>query len=58
MAKDWIAGAVKHKGALHRQLGISADKPIPTGRLHSAIKKGGLLGKRAQLALTLRNLKH
>lgn len=29
MAKKWIKGAVKHPGALSRQLGISEEKDIP-----------------------------
>jgi hypothetical protein len=53
MAKKWIQGAIKHPGALHRQLGIALGKKIPHKTLLSAAKKGGTLGKRANLALTL-----
>ena len=54
--KNWIQKAIKHPGALHKQLGVSQDKPIPTSKLQAAAKKGGTLGRRARLALTLRKL--
>ena len=50
MAKDWIAGAVKKPGALHKQLGIPQGKKIPPGLLEKAANKGGKLGQRARLA--------
>ena len=50
---NWIQGAIKHPGALHAQMGIPAGKKIPKGRLRAAAKKGGKLGRRANLALTL-----
>lgn len=53
MAKKWIQGAIKHPGALHKQLGISANKSIPHRVLQIASKKGGKLGARARLAMTL-----
>ena len=56
MGKNWIAKAIKKPGALHRQLGVPADKPIPAGKLKAAEKKGGLLGKRARLAETLKKI--
>lgn len=30
MANKWIQKAIKNKGALHRQLGVSQEKKIPT----------------------------
>jgi hypothetical protein len=51
--KNWIAGAIKHPGALHRQMGVPQGQKIPKGRLAAAAAKGGLLGKRANLAMTL-----
>jgi hypothetical protein len=54
MAKNWIAGAIKHKGALHKELGVPADKKIPAKKLDAAAKKPGVEGKRARLAKTLR----
>lgn len=56
MAKKWIAGAIKHPGALHRQLGVPAGKPIPASKLKKAASKGGKLGARARLAETLKHL--
>jgi len=55
----WIQEALKkHKaGTLHKQMGVPMGEKIPMGKLEEAAKKGGKLGKRAQLAMTLRNLK-
>ncbi len=55
--KNWIAGAIKNPGALHKELGVPEGKNIPTGKLAAAAKKGGTLGKRARLAETLKNLR-
>jgi len=57
MAKNWIAGAIKHKGALHKQLGVTQGKNIPEGKIEAAATKGGTLGRRARLALTLAKLR-
>ena len=54
MAKKWIAGAIKHPGALHRSLGVPQGQKIPAGKLAAAAKKKGTLGKRARLAQTLK----
>jgi hypothetical protein len=56
--KNWIAGAIKHKGALHREMGVPEGKKIPAGRLKAAAAKGGTLGKRARLAETMKGFKH
>jgi hypothetical protein len=53
MKKDWISDAIRRPGALHSQLGIKQGDKIPTETLKSAAKKGGKLGKRANLAITL-----
>jgi len=53
---NWIKGAIKHPGALHRQLGVAQGKPIPAAKLAAAAKKGGTLGKRARLAQTLKRM--
>jgi hypothetical protein len=55
--KNWIAGAIKHPGALHRQLGIKQGKKIPAKTLAKAAKAGGTLGRRARLAETLKKMK-
>ena len=54
--KMWIAGAIKHPGALHKELGVPQGKKIPPGKLAKAAKSSGTLGKRARLAQTLKGL--
>ena len=56
MAKNWIQGAIKKPGALRKSLGIKKRKKIPLKKLKAASKKGGKLGQRARLAITLRRL--
>ena len=55
--KNWIAEAVKKPGALRKQLGAKAGKPIPAGKLEAAAEKPGKLGQRARLAMTLKGMK-
>ncbi len=50
---NWIAGAIKHPGALHKELGVPQGKKIPAKKLNAAAKKAGKLGQRARLAKTL-----
>ena len=57
MAKKWIQGAIKHPGALRKQLGVKGDKKIPEKKLEAAAKKPGTLGRRARLAETLKKLR-
>ena len=52
--KNWIKGAIRHPGALHKQLGIAQGKNIPAKTLAKAASKGGTLGRRARLAQTLK----
>jgi len=56
--KHWIQGAIKHPGALHRELGVPAGKKIPAKKLAAAASKGGKLGRRARLAQTLKKMHH
>jgi hypothetical protein len=56
-SKNWIAGAIKHPGALHKELGVKEGKKIPAGKLAAAAKKPGVEGKRARLAETLSGLR-
>jgi len=56
MAKKWIKPAIKHPGALRKQLGVPKGKTIPKTRLQTAAKAKGTLGKRARLAITLAKL--
>lgn len=52
----WIAGAIKHPGALHKEMGIPQGQKIPAAKLKSAAGKGGKLGQRARLAETLKGM--
>jgi len=56
MAEKWIQGAIKHKGALHKELGVPEGKKIPAKKLNAAAKSPGVEGKRARLAKTLKKL--
>jgi len=57
MAKNWIAGAIKKKGALRKELGVKAGEKIPAAKLAAAAKKPGKTGQRARLAQTLKGFK-
>jgi hypothetical protein len=57
MAKNWIAGAVKNKGGLHRSLGIPEGQKIPKAKIAAAAKQPGKVGKEARLAKTLGKMK-
>jgi hypothetical protein len=52
--KNWIQGAIKKPGSLHKELGIPLGKDIPEATLAKAATKGGKLGQRARLAETLK----
>ncbi len=56
-SRKWIQSAIKHPGALRRQLGVKKGKKIPVSELRKAAKSKGKLGRRARLALTLRRLR-
>jgi len=55
--RNFIAGAIKHPGALHRQLGVPQGQRIPAALLSEAAKSGGKLGQRARFAETLRRIR-
>ena len=55
---NWIAGAIKHPGALHKELGVPQGQSIPAGKLAKAAHAGGKLGQRARLAETLKGMHH
>lgn len=58
MAKNWIAGATKNKGTLHRKLGVPAGQKIPAKKLAAAAKSSNPKErKEAQLAKTLKGFK-
>jgi len=57
MAEKWIQKAIKHPGALHKELGVKEGKKIPAKKLAAAAKKPGKVGQRARLAETLKGMK-
>ncbi len=54
--KHWIKDATKHKGALHKNLGIPEGTIIPKEKLEVAAKRLGIIGREARLALTLKKM--
>lgn len=55
--KNWIQGAIKNPGGLHRALGVPEGRTIPHERVVAAAKKSGKLGQMARLALNLGKMK-
>lgn len=56
--KKWIQGAIKHKGALHRELGVPEGKKIPAKKLAKAEhSKSAKIRKQAALAKTLSKMR-
>jgi hypothetical protein len=56
--KNWIAGAIKKPGALHKALHVKEGKKIPESKLEKAEhSKNPLMKKRASLAETLKKMK-
>lgn len=56
--KNWIADAVKKKGALHKALKVAPGKKIPAAKMAKAAKaKSPLMKKRVSLAKTLKGFK-
>jgi hypothetical protein len=56
MAEKFIQKAIKHPGALHKELHVKQGEKIPAKKLHAAAKKGGKIGQRARFAETLKKL--
>ena len=53
--KKWIKGAIGKPGALHRNLHVPADKPIPEAKLEAAThSKNPTIRREANLAETLK----
>lgn len=53
-SKNWIKGAVKHPGALHRALGVPEGEKIPAAKMAQAKNaKNPRVRKMAALAGTL-----
>lgn len=53
---NWIKSAIKKPGALRKELDVKSGEKIPAKKLQAAAKKGGKLGKRARLAITLKKM--
>lgn len=52
---NWIAGAIKKPGQLHRDLGVPQGQKIPASKLAAAAKSSNpTIRKRAILAKTLK----
>ena len=58
MAGHWIDKAIRHPGALHKELGVPKGQKIPQKKLTKAADAGGKLGERARLAETLEHMHH
>lgn len=54
--KKWIAGAIKHPGALHRALHVPEGEKIPAEKLEAASHEKSKVGQEARLAKTLKKL--
>lgn len=54
MAEKWIQKAIKKPGALHKALGVPADKKIPAKKLTVKESDSPLMKKRKTLAKTLK----
>lgn len=57
MAKNWIKGAIKRPGQLHKDLGVPQGEKIPQSKIDAAAKGKGKTAQRARLAKTLKGLK-
>lgn len=58
MADKWIQGAIKHPGALHRELGVPQGEKIPAKKIAKAAHSSNpTLAKRARLAEVLKKMK-
>jgi hypothetical protein len=57
--KNWIQGAIKRPGGLHKSLGIPQGNKIPERRIESAERsKNPKVRKQAYLAQTLKKMHH
>lgn len=55
--KNWIKGAIKHPGALHKSLGVPESEKIPAKKLAAAKNSSNpTTRKRAALAETLKKM--
>ena len=58
MSKEhWIKGAIKHPGALHRELGVPEGQKIPERKIEKATHSDNeTMARRARLAETLSHM--
>lgn len=56
-SNNFIKKAIGKPGALHKALGIPLGQKIGPARLAAAAKRGGTIGREANLALTLNGLR-
>lgn len=54
--KKFISSAIKHPGALHKELHVPEGKKIPQKKLNKAAHASGKLGQRARFAKILEHL--
>lgn len=54
---NFIQGAIKRPGALHRALGVPQGQKIPPAKIAKAAKGGGRVGREARFAETLAKLR-
>lgn len=55
---DWIEGATKNKGGLHRSLGVPEGQKIPAAKVEAATHSSDpTVRKQANLAETLKGLR-
>lgn len=55
MAKHWIAGAIKHKGALTKSAHAAGENPMQFAQEHKG--DSGTTGRRSRLAITLSHMR-
>lgn len=57
--KGWVKAAVKHPGALHRDLNVPEGEKIPAAKLEAATHSDNpTVAKRAHLAETMKGFHH
>jgi hypothetical protein len=58
LGDHFIQGAIKHPGALHRELGVPQGQKIPPSKIRAAANSSNpTLAKRARFAETLSKLR-
>lgn len=56
---NWIKGAIKHPGSLHRALGVPEGEKIPASKMAKAAhSKSGAIRRKVALAHTLEGFHH